>query len=41
MYVEKKNACKILAETAGGRTLLRRPRCGLEDNIKMDLRDVR
>jgi hypothetical protein len=38
---EKRNACKILVGTPEGKRLLGRPRCGWEDNIKMDLRDVR
>jgi hypothetical protein len=33
-------ACRVLMGTHEVRRLLGRPRCRLEDNIKMDLREV-
>jgi uncharacterized C2H2 Zn-finger protein len=38
---ENWNACKILVGTRDGKRLLGRPRCGWEDNIKMDFRGIR
>jgi hypothetical protein len=37
---EKRNACRILVGKPEGKRPLRRPRCRLVDNIKMDLREV-
>jgi hypothetical protein len=37
---EKRNAYRNLVGKPEGRRPLGRPRCGWEDNIKMDLRDV-
>jgi hypothetical protein len=38
---EKRNACRILAGKREGKRPLGRPRFLLEDNIKMDRRDIR
>jgi hypothetical protein len=37
---EKRNACRILVEEPEGKRPLGRYRCGWEDNIKMDLREI-
>jgi hypothetical protein len=38
---ERRGACKVLVGKPEGRRLLGRPRRSWEDNIKMDLTDVR
>jgi hypothetical protein len=38
---EKKNAYRILVGNSEGTKPLGRPRCRWEDNIKMDLREIR
>jgi hypothetical protein len=35
---EKRNACRILVGKPEGKRLIRRPRCGWVDNVKMDLK---
>jgi hypothetical protein len=37
---EKRNACRILVGKPEGKGPLGRPRCGWEDNIGMDLREI-
>jgi hypothetical protein len=37
---EKRNAYRILMEKPEGKRLLGRRRCGRENNMKMDLRDI-
>jgi hypothetical protein len=37
---EKRNSYRILVGKAEGKRPLGRPRRGLEDNIKMDLREI-
>jgi hypothetical protein len=38
---EKKNACRILVRMPEEERLLGRARCGWEDSIKMDLREIK
>jgi hypothetical protein len=38
IHEEMRNACRVLMEKPEGNRPLGRPRCKLEDNIKMDLR---
>jgi hypothetical protein len=38
---DRRGACRVLVERPEGRRPLRRPRNGWEDNIKMNLQEVR
>jgi hypothetical protein len=37
---DRRNACRILVGKPEGKRPVARPRCRLEDNIKMDLREL-
>jgi hypothetical protein len=38
--VERRNGYRVLARNPEGKSLVRRPKCMWEDNIKMELREI-